>query len=195
LEGLDGNLAEWGFELNPYNWCVANKMINGKQCTILWHVDDLKISHVDPEVVEVILRLLNKRYGKGSPLVVTRGEVHGYLGTIFDFSVDGKVTIIMKDYIIEMLEELLEDMAGEAATPAANHLFEVNNQPVLLSKERSDMFHHHTAKLLFLSKRARPDIQTAVAFLTTRVKSPDEDDYKKLGRYMKYIYEDPSTYH
>jgi hypothetical protein len=49
------------------------------------------------------------------------------------------------------------------------------------------MFHHHTAKLLFLSKRARPDIQTAVAFLTTRVRSPDEDDYKKLGRCMKYL--------
>jgi hypothetical protein len=41
--------------------------------------------------------------------------------------------------------------------------------------------------LLFLSKRARPDIQTAVAFLTTRVKSPDEDDYKKLARTMNYL--------
>ena len=49
------------------------------------------------------------------------------------------------------------------------------------------MFHHNTAKLLFLSKRARPDIQTAVAFLTTRVKLPDRDDYKKLARVMKYL--------
>ena len=30
---------------------VANKMINGKQCTMLLHVDDLKISHTDPDVV------------------------------------------------------------------------------------------------------------------------------------------------
>ena len=36
-------------------------------------------------------------------------------------------------------------------------------------------------------KRARPDIQTAVAFLTTRVMAPDEDDYKKLARVMKYL--------
>ena len=35
------------------------------------------------------------------------------------------------------------------------------------------------AKLLFLCKRAHPDIQTAVAFLTTRVMAPDEDNYKK----------------
>ena len=49
------------------------------------------------------------------------------------------------------------------------------------------MFHTNTAKLLFLSKRARPDIQPAVAYLTTRVISPDEDDYKKLSRVMKYL--------
>jgi hypothetical protein len=48
---LSAQLKEWGFEINPYDWCVANKMMNGKQCTILWHVDDLKISHVDPNAV------------------------------------------------------------------------------------------------------------------------------------------------
>ena len=48
-------------------------------------------------------------------------------------------------------------------------------------------FHHNVAKLLFLCKRAQPDIQTAVAFLSTHVKQPDCDDYKKLGRVMKYL--------
>lgn len=43
------------------------------------------------------------------------------------------------------------------------------------------------AKLLYLCKRARPDIKNAVAFLCTRVKSPDSDDYKKLVRVMKYL--------
>ena len=38
-----------------------------------------------------------------------------------------------------------------------------------------------------LCKRARPDIQTAVAFLTTRVMAPDEDDCKKLARVMRYL--------
>ncbi len=26
---LSAQLKEWGFEINPYNWCVANKTING----------------------------------------------------------------------------------------------------------------------------------------------------------------------
>ena len=34
-------LIEWGFVVNPYDWCVAKKMVNGKQLTIVWHVDDL----------------------------------------------------------------------------------------------------------------------------------------------------------
>jgi hypothetical protein len=41
---LSGKLEKWGFTINPYDWCVANKMIDGTQCTIVWHVDDL-ISH------------------------------------------------------------------------------------------------------------------------------------------------------
>jgi len=44
------------------------------------------------------------------------------------------------------------------------------------------------AKLLYLSCRTRQDIQTAVAFLCTRVQSPDEDDYKKLTRVMQYLH-------
>jgi hypothetical protein len=186
-EDLTECLKEQGYELNPYDSCVANKIVDGKQCTILWHVDDLKISHEDQEVVEGVLRFLNERYGKEAPLVVTRGKVHDYLGMTIDYSVDGKVQITMVEYIKEMLEELPADMAGESATPAANHLFTIREEPILLDEETSDKFHSYTAKLLFVSKRARPDVQTSVAFLTTRVKSPDEDDYKKLAKCMKYL--------
>jgi len=42
--------------------------------------------------------------------------------------------------------------------------------------------------LLFLCKSARPDIQTAVAFLCTQVKSPDQDNCKKLAQTMKYLH-------
>jgi hypothetical protein len=93
----------------------------------------------------------------------------------------------MKDYINKMFEELPPDMDGRATTPAANYLFAVDPTSKPLCEEIADMFYHYTAKLLFLSKRARPDIQTAVAFLTMRVKGPDDDDYKKLVRVVKYL--------
>jgi hypothetical protein len=78
-------------------------------------------------------------------------------------------------------------MEGTAIHPAAQHLFDVNDEGVKLDKATAELFHHNVAKLLFLSKRARPDIQPAVAFLCTRVQCPDVDDYKKLARVMRYL--------
>ena len=85
------NLSEFlikdqGFEVNPYDWCVVNKVINGKQCTIGWHVDDLKISHVDKQVVEQIITGLNERYGRETPISVHRGPVQEYLGMTIDYT-------------------------------------------------------------------------------------------------------------
>ena len=77
-----------------------------------------------------------------------------------------------------MISELPNDMIGNVKTPAAEYLFETNEDPTYLDEESAEFFHHMTAKALFLAKRARPDIQTAVSFLCTRVKRPDEDDYK-----------------
>jgi hypothetical protein len=58
---LSGYLLQQGFTLNPYDNCVANKTIEGLQCTILWHVDDLKISHVKQEVLEDLINILNEK--------------------------------------------------------------------------------------------------------------------------------------
>ena len=105
-ELLSNTLKEWGFKVNDYDQCVANKTINGRQCTIIWHVDDLKISHVDKEVIEDIIKMLNKKFGKESPLTTTRGRVLEYLGMTLDYSTKGKVKISMYDYIDKLLTEL-----------------------------------------------------------------------------------------
>ena len=41
------NIKSIGFELNTYDPCVANKIVDGAQLTVVWHIDDLKVSHVD----------------------------------------------------------------------------------------------------------------------------------------------------
>jgi hypothetical protein len=48
---LLGGLERNGLTLNPYDPCVANKMVNGKQLTVIGHVEDLKLSHVDKNEV------------------------------------------------------------------------------------------------------------------------------------------------
>jgi hypothetical protein len=100
----------------------------------------------------------------------------------------------MDDVICNLLEEAPNDMSGStAATPAANHLFAVSKDPMNLDDTESELFHHTTAKLLFLCKRACPDIQTAMAYLTTQIKQPDRDNYKiMLARVLKYLLGTPN---
>jgi len=94
----------------------------------------------------------------------------------------------VREYIEKPLDEVHYDMGGLAKTPAANHLFNTNNAKKL-TEERAQLFHHIVAKLLYLCRRTWQDNQTAMAFLCTRLRSPDEDDYKKLVRVIQYIRE------
>ena len=48
---IQGDLEKMGFEVNPYDPCVAIKTINGSQMTVTWHVDDLQISHKEEKEV------------------------------------------------------------------------------------------------------------------------------------------------
>ena len=75
-------LKRLGFKLNNYDNCVANKNINGSQCTITWHVDDLKMSHRDRTVVRSVIEFIEKIYGKMS---VVEGDEHEYVGMVFRY--------------------------------------------------------------------------------------------------------------
>ena len=80
-----------GFELNPYDLCVDNKIINGKQCTIVWYVDDNKISREDPAVVDSIIQELTTHFGE---LSITRGIEYTFLGMNIKIRDDKKIEII-----------------------------------------------------------------------------------------------------
>jgi hypothetical protein len=108
-----------------------------------------------------------------------------------DYSTPGKVKLLMKDYIIKMLEDFQYKeqlhLIKYVTTRAAEYLFQVNNEAQKLERNLVEEFHTTVAKGPFLWKRARPDLQPTIAFLCTRVKQPDEDDWKKLPRMLKYI--------
>jgi hypothetical protein len=84
---LSQELVAWSFTKNPYDSCVANKTRNGKQCTVVWNVDDLKIPQSKTRVVDDVIRDLEMEFGKETPLSKSRGKVHNYLGIILDFCV------------------------------------------------------------------------------------------------------------
>jgi hypothetical protein len=80
--------------LQPYNYCIVNKVLNGSQCTIVWYVDDLKISHRSKIVVSQIMEPMKDEFGKDMDLTIAQGEVHDYLGIRIDFSKKGKVIML-----------------------------------------------------------------------------------------------------
>jgi hypothetical protein len=65
----------------------------------------------------------------------------------------------MPNYINGILEEAPPDIEGTAVTPAAANLFTVHDDVEKLDDERDKTYHHLTARLLFLCKQARPDLQ------------------------------------
>ena len=82
-----------------------------------------------------------------------------------------------------------EEIVGTKTSPPADHLFTVRDPSLVkvLSEEQVMAFHHTKAQLLFLSARARRDIQPATAFLTMQVMLPDEDDWGKVKRVLSYL--------
>jgi len=185
---LVSELEDLGFVLNPYDPCVANRIVNGEQQTVTWHVDDLKISHKDPAVNTQLILALAKIYGPG--VTVSRGKVHDYLGMDLDYTGDKNVKISMIKYLKKIFAAFPEEITTTAETPASEHLLKTadgSDTSKNLSEELAQAFHHTVAQLLFLCMRARPDIQTAVSFLTKRVRAPDEHDWGKLKRVLKYL--------
>ena len=186
---LSADLIKYGCEKNPYDPCVANKMVRGSQLTVSWHVDDLKVSHKDPEVVTLFIEWIKETYGSIGEVKVTRGKIHDYLGMKLDYSVDGKLIIDMRDYVSSMIEDFPKEELPDkkVVSPWTDNLFKVDEESPRLNKEQSEQFHTTTAQGLFLAKRGRPDISPAIAYFTTRVIESNEDDWKKLVRMMQYL--------
>jgi hypothetical protein len=168
---------------NPYDPCVANHIMNGKQHTLTWHVDNIKVSHVDSKVNERFLVWLEKTYGEDGigTVKVTRGPMHDYLGMMLDYSTTGVVTVDMVNYVTQMCLDFPYDIE-EFNCPWTDKLFKVDVKSKPLEEERSKIFHTFVMKEMFASKRARQDVQLAISFLCTRTKKPAEQDWSNLLR-------------
>ena len=100
----------------------------------------------------------------------------------------------MGKYAAYTIKEFPEDIMASVVTPAADHLFNVSKTSVRLEEVEVRAFHRATMRLLFLCKRSRPEIQTVLAFLTTRIKEPMDKDGKKLARLLAYLKVTPEDF-
>ena len=89
-------------------------------------------------------------------------------------------------HIDEAIEGLGEEVNGTAVNPAKSKLFFIDNESPKLTNDKKEIF-STTAKVLWISQRSRPDLDTAVSFLCTRVKEPTQKDWKKLCRVICFL--------
>ena len=117
-------LKAGGFEINKYDQCIANKVVNGKQCTVCWHVDDTKISHADKNIVSAVIKNIENEF---DTMTVTRGKEHNFVRINFKLKDDGIVSITMKDCIEECITSYGEEVKNNSTKPPANNkLFNVD---------------------------------------------------------------------
>jgi hypothetical protein len=130
---------------------------------------------------------------------VARGKVHTYVGMTLDFKIPKIVKITMFEYIdkiVEAWDKACSDFDGrykvvslskKIVTAAPDNLFKVYEDAMKLDQAQARAFHNIAAKMIYVTKRVRPDISLVVAFLTTRVKGPNFDDWRKLCHTINYL--------
>lgn len=182
---LRSDLESIGYSVIKSDECVfIRREKDGSSTRLVVHVDDIFASAKDETAMDAVMAELEQIY---SGLAIHRGRKLNYIGMVFDYSKeDRSVTVTMDGYIIDLLQ-FCDSIEGTAETPATKDLFVVRDDAEKLDSDGKEHFHTLTAKLLYLSKRVRPDILTAIAFLARRVQSPDIDDQKKLYRVVRYI--------
>ena len=177
---LKTTLGEAGFIANPYDQCVFNKILSGKQVTIAFHVDDLLITSESQRTIDEVISFLKSKF---SAVTAERGDKHSYLAMTIDIT-NSHYTVSMDGYI----QSLLKDRRVKyVQSPATDSLFEEDGDNNPLPEGDKKIFHSEVAKVLFLAKRVGMSCLIAIGALASKVSAPTVEDRKKLDRVFNYL--------
>ena len=108
-----------------------NKITDGYQITMIWYVNDLKVSHKNPFESIMLALYLSKIYEK---VIVKRGKIHNFLGMTVDYSKVGKLKVSRTNYTDKIIMEFSEKITTTSNLVAA-HLMRVHDEGCSLSEE------------------------------------------------------------
>jgi hypothetical protein len=94
----------------------------------------------------------------------------------------------MTQHVQTMIDSFQKSIGNSTVdVPWSESLFKFNHKSKKLNDENKSIFQAITAKGIFVDKQPRPDIQPAIAYLSTRVQGPNDKDWKKLKRLIKFL--------
>jgi hypothetical protein len=181
-------LTSYGFVQNPYDKCVLNKRdADGGVTTVALYVDDLLITSTSELHT---LRLKAHLESQFKEVTYHSGKILDYVGMTMDFQTNpGMVRVTMKQNVDAILADARPPTTSAAhpLTPASAELFDITPESQRLSMADEKYFRTFVARALYVAKRVRPEILTAIAFLTTRAHICTEEDMCKLNRVVGYL--------
>lgn len=186
---LIAELMKLGYKQNEHDVCVLNKNVGDDQSTLMIHVDDIKILSKIPGEIDLVYNALVKAFGN---VTIHKGPVVNYLGMTFDYTVAGQVRVTMLGYELDLTKEWCEATkdfkiaASSAVSPATNAIFEKGDGEMLSTAKRK-LYHSFVMKVAYLAKRTRPEISVCTSYLSTQVTCPNENDFLKLDRLVRYV--------
>ena len=163
-------LIAQGYEQSQIDPCVLRRIDNEKISLLLVYVDDILVL-ADKQEIQRLKVAFEKEFRW---ITLDVRNKHSYLGMQLVFCREF-VTLDMIHYIERLLDSVKDEFKNYS-TPANKNIFVVKEDATVLSKRDRKLFHTLVAKLLFLSKRTRPEISTANGFLCTRVTKATEED-------------------
>ena len=134
-------------------------------------------------IIEYLLKSNNMIFGE----LNFPEEIHDCLVVTLDHRTPREVNINMTNYVKKIIQEYPGDFSTSAATPESEFLLKINNNTEKLKDRQRQYFHRTITRNLFRTKRARPEIHTAITYLSIRVIDTRTDYWNKLRHMMMYL--------
>lgn len=175
------------YEICPVDPCIMRRIINNEIYIIMIYVDDLLLLTDKTEADRLEKELITEF----NSITMLKGETQSYLG--MQITLQNHQAVIDMSYFVQATIEAFQKQMDITTikhhpTPGNKTYFAIDHHSQQLSDKHKKIFHTTTAKLLYLAKRARPDILTVVSFLCTRVKNPLQQDLMKLIYTLGYLH-------
>jgi hypothetical protein len=157
---------------------------NGRIFMLLLYVDDILVI-VDMTEAKLLKSHLMAKYGR---VQFEMNEKLSYLGMEIEISNYG-TSVGMSLYVTQLVDEAQEHglELRDYGSLGTKETYVIKENAESVCGTEKVYFHSTVAKLLYIVKRAHPDILTVVMFLCTRVQEPRQEDVSKLLRVLGYL--------
>ena len=185
---ISKKMNDLGYVENEMDACIFVRMREAESDIVIVYVDDLLVISSSIDEHKRIRDEITKSFRNITISANPGCKVFHYLGMKVSLNSNKSVSFSMHSFIDNLLKA--EGIECKKDVKCASHpkLFDMDDKEEIMSSFFQQKIRSVNAKLLYLSKRVRPDILLPVNYLSTRVDKYGESDIMKLIHILKYLF-------